>query len=58
MVHVGTAKAAGVPSPALEKAAGSERTYVTRDFRRIAVVSALMMGLLVAGGFAVNAFLP
>ena len=35
-----------------------ERTYVTRDFRRIGMVVAIMVALLIVSDIAVNALLP
>jgi len=35
-----------------------ERTYVTRDFRRIGMVVAVMVVLLIVSDLAVNALLP
>ncbi len=50
----GTARAVGPPSQGLERAAASERAYVLRDFRRIAVVVAIALALLVASGLILN----
>jgi hypothetical protein len=46
----GTARALGAPSAALERAASLERTYVLKDFRRIALVVVVALVLLVASG--------
>ncbi len=46
----GFARAAGAPSAALERAAVMERGFVTRDFRRVGVVLAICIVLLVAAG--------
>ena len=35
-----------------------ERTYVTKDFRRIGLVIAVMVALLIVSDIAVNALLP
>jgi hypothetical protein len=35
-----------------------ERTYVTKDFRRIGMVVAVMVLLLIVSDIAVNALLP
>lgn len=51
----GGARAIGVPSPTLERAAAAERTYVVKDFRRLAVVVGLVLLLLAASGVAVSA---
>jgi len=50
----GAARAAGAPSASLERAAALERAYVVRDFRRIAVVVAISVGLLIASGILLN----
>lgn len=54
----GVARAVGEPSASLERAALAERTFVLRDSRRLAIVVAAMMALLVASGFVVNALFP
>ncbi|MHB8631366.1 MAG: hypothetical protein ACYC9W_05520 [Candidatus Limnocylindria bacterium] len=54
----GAARAIGEPSAILEREAEQERTYVTKDFRRIAFVVAVMVALLVVSDIAVNALLP
>jgi len=51
----GGAHALGAASPTLERAAALERAYVVKDFGRLAKVIVLVLGLLVASGFAVNA---
>jgi hypothetical protein len=48
----------GEPSAILEREAVQERTYVTRDFRRIGMVVAVMVVLLIVSDIAVNALLP
>lgn len=50
-------RATGAPSGALQKAAAWERGYVVKDFRRIAVVVAIMLVLLLVSGVAVSALL-
>ena len=50
----GAPRAAGAPSASLERAAALERAYVVRDFRRIAVVVAISVGLLIASGILLN----
>jgi hypothetical protein len=57
-VRAGVARAAGEPSPVLEREAERERAYVTKDFRRIGLVVAVMLVLLVLSDIAVNALLP
>ncbi|TME28067.1 MAG: hypothetical protein E6I64_04495 [Chloroflexi bacterium] len=52
--RTGTARAIGAPSGALERAAASERSYVVRDFRRIAVVVVIALALLVASGLVLG----
>ena len=46
----------GAPSQGLERAAAWERGYVTKDFRRMAVVVVIALALLVAAGLFLNAF--
>ena len=52
----GTARAIGAPSAALERAAGAERAFVARDFRRIAIVLAITVALLAVSGIVLNIF--
>jgi hypothetical protein len=52
----GTSRAVGTPSPSLERAAAWERGYVTKDFRRMAIVVVIALALLVAAGLFLNAF--
>ena len=52
--RTGTARAIGAPSAALERAAGAERGFVSRDFRRIAVVLAISVALLIASGIVLS----
>ena len=51
----GTSRAVGTPSQSLERAAVWERGYVTKDFRRMAVVVAIALALLIAAGLILNA---
>jgi hypothetical protein len=51
-------RAIGDPSPVLEREAAQERAFVTKDFRRIGMVVAIMVALLVVSDVAVNALLP
>ena len=57
-VRAGVPRAIGEPSAILEREAAQERTYVTKDFRRIGVVIAVMVVLLIVSDIAVNALLP
>jgi hypothetical protein len=52
----GTSRAVGAPSAALERAAAWERGYVTKDFRRMAIVVVIALALLVAAGLFLNVF--
>jgi hypothetical protein len=52
----GTSRAVGAPSAGLERAAAWERGYVTKDFRRMAIVVVIALALLVAAGLLLNAF--
>jgi hypothetical protein len=53
----GAPRAVGAPSNSLERAAALERAYVVKDFRRIGIVVAAMLLLLVLSGFGINLFL-
>lgn len=57
-VRPGVSRAIGEPSPVLEREAAQERRFVTKDFRRIGVVVAIMVALLLVSDVAVNALLP
>ena len=57
-MRTGVARAIGEPSPELEREAVQERAFVTKDFRRIAMVIAVMVVLLIMSDIAVNALLP
>jgi hypothetical protein len=57
-VRPGAPRAAGEPSAALEREAERERAFVTKDFRRIGIVVAVMVVLLIVSDLAVNALLP
>jgi hypothetical protein len=48
----------GAPSQGLERAAAWERGYVTKDFRRMAIVVVIALALLIAAGFLINAVAP
>ncbi|MDQ2912026.1 MAG: hypothetical protein M3T56_02105 [Chloroflexota bacterium] len=54
--RTGTSRAVGAPSAALERAAAWERGYVTKDFRRMAIVVVIALALLVAAGLLLNTF--
>jgi len=57
-VRTGVSRAIGDPSPVLEREAAQERGFVTKDFRRIGMVVAIMVALLIVSDVAVNALLP
>jgi hypothetical protein len=57
-IRPGDARAVGEPSAVLEREAAQERAYVVKDFRRIGLVVAIMLALLVVSDIAVNALLP
>jgi hypothetical protein len=57
-VRPGVSRAIGEPSPVLEREAERERTFVTKDFRRIGMVVAIMVALLLVSDVVVNALLP
>jgi hypothetical protein len=52
--RTGTSRAVGAPSASLERAAAWERGYVTKDFRRMAIVVAIALALLVVAGLILN----
>jgi hypothetical protein len=52
----GTSRAVGAPSAGLERAATWERGYVTKDFRRMAIVVVIALALLVVAGILLNVF--
>jgi hypothetical protein len=54
--RTGTSRAVGAPSQALERAAAWERGYVTKDFRRMAIVVVIAMVLLIVAGVILNVF--
>jgi len=58
LVRTGVSRAIGEPSPVLEREAAQERAFVTKDFRRIGIVVAIMVALLLVSDVAVNALLP
>ena len=54
--RTGTSRAIGAPSQGLERAAAWERGYVTKDFRRMAIVVVIALALLIAASLFLNAF--
>lgn len=46
----GYSRAVGAPSGALDRSAVLERSFVVKDFRRLGMVVAVALGLLVAAG--------
>lgn len=48
--RAGTARAVGAPSAVLERAAIGERSFVLKDFRRLAVVVAVAIVILIVAG--------
>ena len=50
----GPVRATDAASPVRERAAAAERTYVMKDARRLALVAAVMLVLLIASGFGVE----
>ena len=53
----GYSRALGDPSASLERAAVLERTFVAKDFRRVGLVVAISLVVLVLAGFAESALL-
>ena len=51
VTRTGYSRAAGAPSQSLERAAVLERGYIAKDFRRLAVVIAIALVVLVAAGY-------
>ena len=54
--RTGTSRTVGAPSQGLERAAAWERGYVTKDFRRMAIVVVIALALLVVAGLVLNVF--
>ena len=50
--RTGWSRAVGVPSGALLRSAVMERGFISKDFRRLAIVVGIALALLVAAGFA------
>ena len=48
--RTGFSRAQGTPSPALERAAVLERNFILKDFRRLALVVAVALALLIGAG--------
>lgn len=57
-MRAGAPRAIGEPTPTLLREAERERSFVVKDFRRIGVVVAIMVALLLISDIAVNALLP
>ena len=55
--RTGWSRAAGVPSGSLLRAAVIERGFISKDFRRLALVVGIGLALLVLSGFAESALL-
>jgi len=55
--RTGYARALGQPSPSLERAAVLERGYIVKDFRRLAIVVAIALVMLLVAGFLESALL-
>jgi hypothetical protein len=53
----GPVRATDAPSPVLQRAAEAEHAYVMKDARRLGLVAAIMLGLLVVSGLAVDRLL-
>jgi hypothetical protein len=49
--RTGYARALGAPSQSLERAAVLERGFIAKDFRRLAVVIAIALVVLIAAGY-------
>jgi hypothetical protein len=52
--RTGYARAAGAPSATLERAAMIERGFISKDFRRLALVVGLAVALLIVAGVLEN----
>jgi len=55
--RTGFARAVGEPSPSLERAAVLERGYIAKDFRRLALVIAISVVVLIAAGYLESTFI-
>lgn len=53
----GPVRATDAASPVLERAAAAERTYVMKDARRLGLVAAVMLVLLIVSGIGVDRLL-
>lgn len=49
--RTGYSRAAGAPSAALERSAVMERAFVVKDFRRVGIVVAISLVVLILAGF-------
>jgi len=52
--RTGYSRAAGAPSATLERAAVIERGFISKDFRRLAIVVGISLALLVVAGIVEN----
>ncbi|MEP6693459.1 MAG: hypothetical protein ABJB39_02325 [Chloroflexota bacterium] len=57
LTRSGYSRAAGAPSVALERASLLERTFVAKDFRRLAITVAIALALLIVAGLVESAIL-
>ncbi len=55
--RTGYARAVGAPSQTLERAAVMERGFVLKDFRRVGLVFAVALVVLIVAGFLESAFI-
>jgi len=55
--RTGFARAVGEPSPSLDRAAVLERGYIAKDFRRLALVIAISVVVLIAAGYLESTFI-
>src|SRR4051794_23491813 len=54
-MRAGSSRAVGTPSQSLERAASVERNFIAKDFRRLGLVVAVGLVVLVAAGFLESA---
>jgi hypothetical protein len=52
--RTGYSRAAGAPSATLERAAMIERSFISKDFRRLALVVGISVALLIVAGILEN----
>ncbi|HEV8230543.1 MAG TPA: hypothetical protein VGQ86_11335 [Candidatus Limnocylindria bacterium] len=55
--RLGYSRAVGAPSAALERASLLERSFITKDFRRLGLTVAIALALLIAAGLIESALL-